>query len=317
MMEQRAYQPGDEQAILDLFELSFKKKLSMDYWQWRFAKNPCGHVMIQLMWENDLLVGHYAVSPVILNVQGQRMLSALSMTTMTHPDHAGKGIFTALAESLYQRAAKEYGLQLVWGFPNTNSHYGFVKNLQWTDLEQIPSFSLDLHRFPFSGETGFNTIKAFSAEHATAASSLLKKSDWAVERSAEYLNWRYVQNPSNNYSIVEMEQEGMRFFAVFKKFPSFSEKGKWEVDILEMQLPSDLSLLKGLLNSIVQVLAEKDLIRINCWMSVHDPKHILLEKIGFVNQAPITYAGHRMLHPETKQLQASAWNYSMGDSDVF
>ncbi len=79
------YKTGDEHAILNLFERSFGKKLSIEYWNWRFANHPSGIRMIMLMWDGDTLVGHYAVSPAKLVIHQQEILTALSMTTMTDP----------------------------------------------------------------------------------------------------------------------------------------------------------------------------------------------------------------------------------------
>ena len=128
-MEIKAYKLGDELKIIELFEQSFGKKMSLEYWKWRFSDNPfTSNIFIDLMWDNDLLVGHYAVSPVEMILEDKKILTALSMTTMTHPQYGGKGIFSKLAENLYKRLTEE-GYTMVWGFPNNNSHYGFNKNL--------------------------------------------------------------------------------------------------------------------------------------------------------------------------------------------
>lgn len=97
-MEIRDYKPGDEKQILKLFEYSFGKKLPEEYWHWRFIDNPQKQIMIKLMWDKEILAGHYAVSPIEMIVHGEKILTALSMTTMTHPDYIGKGIFTQLAK---------------------------------------------------------------------------------------------------------------------------------------------------------------------------------------------------------------------------
>ena len=96
-MEIRNYSSGDEQKILELFSLVFKKEMSLDYWKWRFLDNPERMTMIKLMWDGDLLAGHYALSPMRLLIGDDVVLSGLSMTTMIHPKYFGKGIFTKLA----------------------------------------------------------------------------------------------------------------------------------------------------------------------------------------------------------------------------
>src|SRR5687767_1720003 len=111
------YKAGDETAILNLFEVCFKKPLAADYWRWRFEHNPAGLKMIMLMWDHEKLVGHYALSPVNMIIESENHLTGLSMTTMTHPDYTGKGIFQQLALELYNEQHRHNNLTMVWGFP--------------------------------------------------------------------------------------------------------------------------------------------------------------------------------------------------------
>ena len=67
-MEVKDFQFGDEKDILSLFEITFGRFMRQDVWQWRFQNNPAGRFCIKLMWENDKLVGHYAVSPFDVNI---------------------------------------------------------------------------------------------------------------------------------------------------------------------------------------------------------------------------------------------------------
>ena len=41
-MEIKDFKQGDEVAILELFEIVFKKPMSKKYWYWRFQDNPAG-----------------------------------------------------------------------------------------------------------------------------------------------------------------------------------------------------------------------------------------------------------------------------------
>ena len=56
-MKLRNYKRGDEEAILDLFQICFGKPLSEDYWRWRFLENPFDpEPMIKLLWDQQKLV---------------------------------------------------------------------------------------------------------------------------------------------------------------------------------------------------------------------------------------------------------------------
>lgn len=317
-MDIKDYIPGDEIKILELFELSFKKKLSIDYWNWRFLNNPEHKLMIKLMWDKEELVGHYAVSPVQLLVAEETILTALSMTTMTHPEYAGKGIFTDLAEALYLQEQERNGLKAVWGFPNANSHYGFIKNLKWKNLEQIPTFTLECSKLKPSSFPEIRIANQFTEQHVNTQKKGATPFSIQVKKSVEYLNWRYIQNPINTYDVFEASLDGDLFYAVTKVFPSFVDKNKFEVDLLELAFPANYELLLQLLNAIKAFYKSKDVVRMNVWIPLNDPKHIQLEKIGFNNSLPITYSGIRILDSAYSQLEKNHnWNYSMGDSDVY
>ena len=93
-MEIRPFSPGDEVHILNLFEASFGKKMSPMFWDWRYRANPfISNIMIHMMWDDEVLAGHYAVSPVQMLVEGNSQMTALSMTTMTHPAYSGRSTF--------------------------------------------------------------------------------------------------------------------------------------------------------------------------------------------------------------------------------
>ena len=317
-MELLDYKQGDEVHILELFKATYGKSLSKDYWDWRFLKNPEGKVMIKLMWDGGKLVGNYAVSPVTLTYENTKILSALSMTTMTHPDYTGKGIFKELAEALYQEEQRKSGLKVVWGFPNSNSHYGFIKNLAWKNIEQIPVFSIEVTKIKESTFSLVEVTDKITEKHVITESELNSSYSVKADRSLNYINWRYFAHPANKYHLFSVETNGQMFYAITKLFPSFQEKDKSEVDILELSFPPDNELLLQLINAIKKYYAKHDLVRLNLWLPLNDVKHIQLEKIGFTNSLPVTYFGCRVFDNNLKTSELSQnWFYSLGDSDIY
>lgn len=317
-MEIKNYSAGDEVKIFELFELGFSKKISFDYWYWRFIQNPVNKPMIKLMWENDLLVGHYAVSPHYLNYFNEMILTALSMTTMTHPNYSGKGIFGTLAESLYKEYSAKENLKAVWGFPNNNSHYGFIKNLNWKNLELFPSFSLSTQFFKTTKNTLFKSFKNFNSKHIKAIDEINKDYSIYLKRDIEYFKWRYFQNPINDYDYFEYEINECNFFVVTKKLNSFSDSTKKEIDILELFIPNDFEIIHTLVSNILEIYNDKNISKINLWLPLNDPKHILFEKAGFVQSLPITYSGIVVLDDKYSKLSNhNNWYISMGDSDIY
>ena len=110
-------------------------------WDWFYAHNPVGPPLISLYVESDRVLGHYAIIPTLLSSNGKPFVAYRSMSTMVHPDARGRGLFTILAQRVYDMVAKSKA-PLVYGFPNKSSAPGFVKYLGWS--LPAPDFVVDL-----------------------------------------------------------------------------------------------------------------------------------------------------------------------------
>ncbi len=308
--EFRPYRDGDEAAILALFEAAFRRPLSLRFWQWRFKGNPAGGPLIELAWDGDTLAAHYAVSPVIVDFDGTPKPTALSLTTMTHPDYRGQGLFIKLAQTLYERM-RQTGYALVWGFPNDQSHRGFIRDLAWRDIAEVPMLKLAWDGaakpidHPHVAET---TDVGWADELWQQAGSKYRV---AVRRDAAYLRWRLLEHPDNRYRIFTY-RDGDRVagYAATKQY----EDG---VDIVDLVGPT-AAIARELMGAALDVATAAGSHALNCWVPLRDANHLELEKLGFRNAAPITYLGGLPLAEDGgSSVQVASWHYSMIDSDVF
>jgi len=117
-------------SIERLFFASFGQRTLGDVWDWAYQRNPNGEPIVTLCYENDELVGHYAIVPMPLSNAESRKNSYISMTTMVAESHRKFGLFTQLAQANYA-IAKDLGADFVFGFPNAQSAPGFKKRLNW------------------------------------------------------------------------------------------------------------------------------------------------------------------------------------------
>jgi len=315
-MEIRKYVSGNELDILNLFHLVFNKEMTLEAWNWRFKNNPfTKDVFIYLMWEGEQLIGHYAVSPVEMKLQGKVIKTALSMTTMTHPDHGGKGIFSKLAANLYKDLKEEFGYKFIWGFPNNNSHYGFIKNLGWQDIAVIPMLSGKISELRLKKEekVPFNLGGNFDDNTVVKINNSGK--DIKINKTQAYLEWRYTNNPTANYKILQLENGNGT--AVYKVINSFEEDGGYEIDLMELSFEDDINILNRLLNSIINNEPDIKLIQFNIWKSIFSSNRILLEKLGFKITQPLTYLGYLDFDNSKLISHYQNWEIGLGYSDVF
>ncbi|MCB2219439.1 MAG: GNAT family N-acetyltransferase [Bacteroidetes bacterium] len=309
--------PIDETLISDTFQKAYGIPLNIKSWEWRFLNNPVTEkVYINYIEINGVLAAYYAVSPVNILIDGQSHKIALSNMTMTHPDHQGKGYFKMLAKDLYKKL-KEDGYIGVFGFANQNSHYGFRKNLGWIDLAGLNSFSVDKNDFRLNLlkkiEGANYTEAALNLSHIQRAKELIcSKQKIVPDRSENFLSWRLLKNPSNQYHTLLVEVENDLKGILFFKFYNGS------IDIMECYYTnqSELDPHLTLINAISYLIAKYNM-RVNMWSNLHSSEHLTLEKYGFKESNFLTYFGVIPFVSKPGLTDLRTWHYRFIDSDVF
>lgn len=316
-MEIRNYNKGDEKKILELFEVVFKQKLSLENWEWRFRDNPAGQYMIKLMWEKDKLIGHYAVSPVIMSVEGEDVLTAHSLTTMTHPDYGGRGVFKELSNAMYNELENKRGCKAIWGFPNNNSHYGFVKRLEWINLAVLHTLGIaPKHLKPSNINYKFKQITEFERHHQSFITE--KNTKFAkilTKKNTAYLNWRFVQKPNSPYRCYEFNTESNRAILIVKPY-LLNKQNTYDLNIIDCFMDNYEDLSDFILHIIKELKLNFE--RVSIWKNIFSPEHLDLERQGFVPVLPQTYLAARIHESMPNRFNDYRnWSISMSDSDVF
>jgi hypothetical protein len=316
-MEIKNYTEGDEVKILELFELVFKQKFSIENWMWRFRHNPAGKHLIKLMWEGDKLIGQYAVSPIIMKVDGHDVLTAHSLSTMTHPDYGGRGIFKQLSTALYDELENNLNCKAIWGFPNNNSHYGFVKSLKWENLSVLHTLGLDIKKIQKKDiKFKVKTIDKFDEPHSNFINE--KISSFAsvyVKKDVEYLNWRFTDKPTTKYWCYEFESDSGKAVIITKFYPT-GNNNKYDLNIVDCFM-DNYEEIHDYIDFIIKE-SKLEFHRVSMWTNLFDPNHLLLERQGFVPVLPQTYLAARIHHSMPELFtNYKNWYISMSDSDVF
>lgn len=295
-------------GILSLFEKSFNRSSQREFFTWRYLDNPLQDLLVNVFMDNGI-VANYSASPCIMNIQGCEVKTALSMTTMTHPEYMGRGLFTQLANQLYDHM-KHQEYMMVWGFPNNQSHYTFISKLQWKDIYEIPTMRFVINK-KYKDTTEVTTDNDFELNYVKNKSltELIH-----VVKDKRYLNWRYAQNPINKYTnFVIADKEYVSSFVVVKQYEE-------QLDIVDFQA-RDKEEGFQLMYRLLAYASTHELEAINCWAPRHHFMHGICEKIGFTNLAPVTYLGARQLNSQAlgnvTTMNYSDWFIQMGDSDVY
>jgi hypothetical protein len=259
-----------------------------------------------MYFDGDRLVSYYAVSPVYLWINGDIMKAALSNMTMTAPDYQGKGLFPQLASSLFDNL-RINNYKFVIGFPNENSHYGFINKLGWSDIDRIPMLCKEnddsIQLFGSQGKIpDFRCIDSSFDPNLVAINPIEREQ---IFREPSYLKWRLFNHPTKNYKGYYFP--ATNDFFVYKEYKN--TKGLY-IDIVDHECTCYDNLRAFLL------LTSSRCIGWNIWVNPKTLKdfYLNLEKLGFRMREPITYFSYYSF--ASAQLDVD-FSYRMSDSDVF
>lgn len=218
----RAYQPGDEADILQLFAPAFHAARSADHWRWKFLRNPYGSLRITLARSPEgELAGHYAGYPVkFLHHEGRQRqeLSCLQIgDTMTAPSFrsVGRGPTSILGRCVrhFYAAWCEQRVAFNYGFNTGNIQRFSLRFVGAQRLEPVGYWRLDSGAPPLA--TGrYRTVEIRKTDVQQTQATKIDDS-WSrfsqrvarhygllVSRDADYLNWRYLDCPDAPRFVV-------------------------------------------------------------------------------------------------------------------
>lgn len=319
----REYNDGDEHRILDLFSKVFNRKMSLELWKWRFVENPFGKGIIKLLFDNRMVVGHYAVIPTRIQIAGRIVNAVFSMTTMTHPDYRGRGIFAALAKETYEEAWQK-GASFVYGFPNNNSYLGFTRKLGWEGFGKMSIWEKEL-----TGEDICNSaiidnvtqVKQFEDDITLLWEKARQDYQVIALRTKDFLNWRFVTNPTVNYAnfiFLDNKSEILGYIILKVYRTPIEVKGH----IVDMLAVDDEEVITSLLNCSYKYFTKQGISKLVCWCQDGCPFSKVLRREGFIkSEMGGTYFGVKIFDQQDESLRIiehlPAWYLTMGDSDVF
>lgn len=307
-------QPGDEARIIDLFQQSFGRAMSPDFWHWRFCDHPAGGPLFMLAWDGDTLAASYSATHSTLRVDGEVVPSVLSTTTMTHPDYRGRGLMEACGKALYEDLAAE-GMGAAWGFPNTKINHLRRARLGWSSIADVPT----LQRVIPGAETFQRGLVETVAQVDRRFDAFQTGQGGIVpDHGFDFLSWRIDRNPTATYHrlvLPDGSSGALAGYAILKAY------GAEDFDLVDLRASTPEAYTE-LIHATLAEAAGAGARRVNTWALPTDPARAMLERARFVPVAPVTYFGGRALgtgHARLASLvdDSRAWRISMLDSDVF
>lgn len=295
-----------------LYEVCFKQKMTHEEVRWRYLEHPNKDIIACFAFDNNKLIANYAASPVEMNVNGENVNAILALNTMTHPDYWGKGLFVQLANRVYDEALQK-GYKFAICFPNYLANRICVSKLGWKDLYEIPTLELNLDSIQWDGFVGGQADivedSCFQLDYSDCCSNVMGMI--FVNKSREYLRWRYARNPINKYTnFVVQKDNKVSSYIICKEY-------RERLNIIDYHIESTDEMENLFAKCIEHGLAlGKKLITV--WAKIGEKEHLHLEKLGFRNNYPITYFSVReLVETDLDIYDYRKWTVQMGDDNVY
>jgi len=141
-----------------------------------------------------------------------------------------------------------------------------------------------------------------------------------VPRTADFINWRYFQQPGGEYTVYGIRDRNsvLQGLLVLKVFIGRDETAGHIIDFLA---PDQLDIQQAILRKATEFFAKKGVANITCWIPSGSPIAAQLQAIGFSQKGWPTYSGVKVLDDAFEDISfvtdPCLWSFTMGDSDVF
>lgn len=212
----RAFRPGDEAAILDLFARSFHAPRSPEHFRWKYQHDPFGSEHISLTFDGGALVGHYAGYPVEFFDDGAVVTAHQIGDTMTDRAirHVGRGPTSVLGHTalhFYEHFCQGK-VAFNFGFNVANIQKFSLRFLRSDRVEPVSYWSRDaavqrigrLQRWPRGYQ--LELVREAGVELDRFFERVAPAYRFLVRRDARYLRWRYLENPEPGTFVVAIRK---------------------------------------------------------------------------------------------------------------
>lgn len=305
--------------IAKLWEISFKRKFDFKRWEWFFKRNPFHEkIYIGYIVLNNELVSYSAIQPSIINIESKDRIKSGNMNMwMTHPDFRKKGF---LQETLKELIAelKQDKFSCLYSFPVRESSWNLMKGyLDWDDIYDLIIFQFSSKNVSPNLLNKYYNFKVGMMDRTVVDKlndMIFTTKQVYIERTNRFLNWKFVENPTNNYFYLNVNQFDKTLLTlVYKKFCN-------GIDIMEVFYAKELEqkeFYEILMQSFNYCLLNIEVEIVNIWAVKGQENYNYLKNAGVKESELLTHFGIVSLNKIDELYNKDSWHLSFMDSDVY
>lgn len=335
----RLFEPGDEQAILDLFNRVFAEgnpayvPREMSVWKHIYLDNPAGHEILVATDEAGAIIANYSAIPAHCAVKGQRLRCAQAVDTCV--DAAWRGslrrnsVFVTIARRYVELFGTEHDVytnEYMYGLPNEKAfpvgtriigykpvHVPLMR--QFTEFEETWIGELAARA------EGVEVVESDGSDADLAALEQLfldnlHATPMTTWKDAAHLAWRYRDWPGVDYRCLIARRDGKPEAALIFRLGWMGQPLVPLVDWIGRG--DDRALVAGLLAAVAGITIQAGGRRLETWTTPPMPQRDLLLALG-MQEEPSPFRLCIMDFSEHFDFEWARehWMLTMGDSDIY
>lgn len=286
----------------ELSAARFTAKINEDIVRHRFLENPYEDLILCVAIDDGKLVSTFGAMPSVMMIDNKPYKTGIFVNAMTLPEYEGRGLYVKLANMTLENMSQK-GYSFAYSFPNNASNPICCAKLNGIDVCEFPTLQLKINP-----EVEVEPVSVMSTDDW----SNLKEEDTDlihILKEEKYISWRYKNHITNDYKIVKISDDVWFVYNIYGS----------EINITEYHYADNADNIKLIVNYLYNVAKEKNLEKITTWCKLNTKAHLMFERCGFLNAAPIRYfnAIKMNYNGKTDIFDPRNWNIFMGDDNVY